>query len=359
MTRFTKIILALSVIGVGIILYFFFVSPSSPVPPESQQAASASPVNRSHQTAIQQFATISSSFHWLNSKTHALYFLTPEGKVYKTFGDGRDELMSDQTLPDLHGITPSPDGVKIIASFSYPLRETFAIFDTDTNSWERLPEATVAATFDPTSARIAYAQSGSSGGIFILSFVDKKTTDIARLGVLDGTLTWNKPDELLLTQRPSNAVPPEIWSIDVKKKTIKQIADRTSMMYQFSSDGNYGLKFAQPTLNTMQLFLTDGDGTTITKLAFTTLPSKCTFNAQTLYCAIPREFPARAVLPDDYLKEKFFTDDSFVSYQTETGAFTIIAQLESPVDAEELLVRGDQLLFRNRYDEKLYALPLK
>lgn len=365
MSRALKIFLSLvAIILVGTIGYFVYLrfvapAPVTPKNPPVQTVGSGPEAVAPPLAILKQFTTQSALAFWMNQKTNAVYYSTPLGKILKTFGDGRDEEVSAQTLADLHRITASPDGTRAIASFNYPLRETFAVFDTATDSWERLPEDVVAAAFDPGSQKIAYLKnSATNPGLYIVTLGDRKTMQALSLAVADGELWWNTPNELVLVPRPSSSISSEVWVINIAKKTLRMLSDRTASMYVlFTNDS--GLKLVPRNRFDSHLDLTDGIGNTLQTLPFLTLPSKCAVNAKTFYCAVPESFPLRAELPEDYFKQKFFTKDTFLSYNVETGTTTILPALTTPVDADQLVVQDGKILFRNRLDEKVYEFEFE
>jgi hypothetical protein len=259
-------------------------------------------------------------------------------------------------LVDLHDVVPSPDGTKAVASFNYPRRETFALFDTTTNTWERLPENVVAAAFDPGSQKIAYLKNGdaSSSGLYVVTLGDRKTTQVLPLAVADGMLVWQTRDELTLLPQPTAQARSEVWHIDVAKKILRQVDDANGVMYSLLN-GDLGLRLVANGRADVQLELTDGGGRALSALPFLTLPSKCVAALNVLYCAVPESFPLRPTLPDDYLQQKFFTNDSFIAYDIAAGTTILLPKTQAVVDAEQLLIQDNAILFRNRIDEKVYS----
>lgn len=360
-----KILLLLFVVVLGIIAFFYFRS-TAPVPAPAKRI----PITIETDSSSSQDTTIPTlrifddkpiANFWEQSKTQTVYYLSIDGKVFKTFGDGRDEEASKQIIPKLHSLVPSFDGSRALASFNYPHEESFAVFDTANNTWGRLPNNTIAATFDPSSTRVAYLlNKAADSGLYILNLGDLKSTKILELATVSGELQWTRGDEIIFRGAPSSRAPLPLWSIDTKKKTIRRVGDTDGLMYSFARDADLGLKLARATPLKTTLALTNGSGVELLNFLFLTLPSKCAFTKAVVYCAVPKTFPLRANLPDDYLKEKIFTEDVFVSYDIETGITTTLFEPTSSIDATQLLVRnnGKELLFKNHYDEKMYALTL-
>ncbi len=364
MSQLSKILLMLLIVAaLGVVGYFVYLRFFPGAPVAQNNFVPVVPQNgdvvTSQKITLKQFSAKPVLQYWFNQKTNAVYYADADGKISKTFGDGRDEVVSDQTLADFHAAVASPDGARAIASFNYPRRETFALFDTNTNSWERLPEDVAAAAFDPGSQKVAYLRnSGSTSGLYIVTLGDRKTTQVLPLAVADGLLAWQTPNELYLFPKPTARVRSEVWLIDLAKKTVRLVDDNGGVMYQVLGS-DVGLRLVMRSRAEFGLELTNGGGKPLNELPFLTLPSKCAAATGVLYCAVPESFPLRAELPDDYLKEKFFTNDSFVAYDVASGSTTLLPKLSAVVDAEQLMVQENTILFRNRIDEKVYSFEFR
>lgn len=302
--------------------------------------------------------------YFVNSKTLAIYLVGKDGQIFKTLGEGQPtEEVNKQTLPNLNSAVASGDGTKLVATFNYPLSPVIAIYDTGTNTWERLPENTLAAAFDPSSARITYLRTTDAGGeLNILDLTSKKATKIMNLAAVDGNLTWANKDEIILSQKPTQELTLESWVINITKKTVSSITSSSQNIMSLYGDAIYGLKLAQASQKKkdLKLFLTTPKGIELAALPFITLPSKCVLTEKYLYCAVPSEYPIGISLPDDYLKHKFYSLDSIVKVDLDTlYPTTLLDTTGAKIDAEQLTVSGDKLLFVNRYDEKIYSLSIK
>ncbi len=298
--------------------------------------------------------------YWVDKATNAIYLVTLDGKIFRTFGDGREEEVAKQTLPGLHRVEASPTGTHALARFNYPGLDTMAIFDTATRSWARLPEGTFAATFNPAGQLLAYLRrTNGRTALFTLTLATGKTVEIAALAASDGDLRW-VGDTILVVPPPSAQIRTPALAYDTVKKTVRLI-NAGAMSLSDAQSGN-GLRMYAENGASAELFLANASLTAdLRRLSFLTLPAKCAFGGQTLYCGIPKNFPSRVTLPDDYLKEKFLSADTLISFNIENGkndTLLLLGDDTAPVDAIYLAVKGKQLLFKNRYDEKLYAFEL-
>ena len=297
---------------------------------------------------------------WANSKTNSVYLLDEEGKIYKSFGEGRLQEVNTQTLADFNSLVPSPDGTKIIARFGYPLNETLAVFSTDNNSWERLPDGAFSAAFDAQSQKIAYLKNTSSPSLSVINLADKKTSEVLKLQVADGELAWATPNEVYIYSKPSLSASVEAWSVNINNRSIKKVAIGEGVAAIKLGGGDIAFKLAKTSLFDANLALMHVSGADLYTLPFKTLPQKCVFDKDVVYCAVPTNLPSRIELLDDYLKEKFFSVDEVIAYNTLTREQRVLfGVLDGEIDAIDLIISGNKLLFRNRYDNRIYSLDLK
>jgi len=99
---------------------------------------------------------------------------------------------------------------------------------------------------------------------------------------------------------------------------------------------------------------------------FPTFASKCVWsqiNLQTLYCSLPGNLPASAVLPNDWQEGKFLTTDTFWKIDTLSGKKERLLdpqKIGGSFDATNLFLSTDEksLFFKNKSDGKLYKLSL-
>ncbi|MDO8585219.1 MAG: hypothetical protein Q7R85_03855 [bacterium] len=351
--------LVVVVLGGGYLIYRYIFKGTLPLAQSPVAQAPATTTQTQQAQGVKLFSQQLIFDYWVNTKTNAVYIVTPEGKIIKTFGDGREEVVSSQTLGGLHRVDPAPDGMRALVQFSYPSSDIFAVFDTETKSWERLPAGTVMATLDPTGQKIAYVRRNNGvSSLFILSLADKKTVEVLRLAVVDGLLSWKGADEITVLPIPEARFSANALTVNIAKKSVRKV--NLGAMFLQNTNGSLGLKLLPPNGSPAELRVVRANDGFERQLTFITIPSKCGFDGvAALYCGVPIEFPSRSVIPDDYLKESFFSRDALIKYSFATGdEEELIDPALQTVDIDHPTVKGKQLLFKNRYDEKLYALEL-
>ncbi len=326
-------------VGVGYFIYDYFIA--------SEEAAAPAPTAQTPiETPITADGVIKSVNNnpvlgmWVSSKTGAGYFIKENGELRGQF------------ISNFNRFIPSPDGSRVVAVMDYPQNPVFAIYNTLDNTWERLPEGVMAADFDPSSSKIAYL---NNRGLYVLDLTAKKTLEIMRLNLLDGELKWSGTNDIFI-------ISDDVWYINLAQKTILNASgSEAGASYLFAEDSYNALKLVRRGANGYALVLIHQIGGVLNELPFTTIPAKCVFVKDALYCAVPRSTTPRTDILDDYLKEKYYTEDVLVSYDAEAGGnnFKVIYEGEARIDADQLTVKGNQLLFRNRYDGKIYSINIK
>ncbi|MEK7114852.1 MAG: hypothetical protein AAB847_00620 [Patescibacteria group bacterium] len=282
---------------------------------------------------LKQITENSIANFWVNATTSEIFLINYDGEIEKLENyppaGGTKTLASDNGLKNVSQITPSPDGSKALINLT--------IFDTATNIWTPLPVGATAAAWQPNNLpTISYL---TNDGLYNLNLKDGKTSLVLKLNNRDWQISWPFADEIYLTEKPSSVYNATSWKVNLKDKTLTR--------------GDWGLKKIADMVNLEYL---------IPGKKFNILPSKCLLVEKGFYCAVPSQ---EDVTLDDYLKRKVYTNDDiyFVSVDTEKkkaqAKLLLRANDNNPIDAINLALYKDKLLFINRYDQKLYSLELK
>ena len=213
---------------------------------------------------------------------------------------------------------------------------------------------------DPDNKREALLQKEGSG--IVLKIIDLKTNKVVQrenINLEDMDIVWVKPNDVFLIEKPSLAVKSSAWNYNLKNKTLNYLfRDEPGLMVNWSKNSNLLLKFNGA------LSLINNQTAQVINLPFITLPHKCAFseNNEKIYCAIPKIIPSDIVLPDDYLKNKFYSQDQIISLSINPVKIEILFDPESEndnLDAINPLIVGDYIYFQNRYDNKIYKTKLQ
>lgn len=290
-----------------------------------------------------------------------IHYIAPTGQIYKLDDQGNEAELTSQTIPDLDSVRASPDGAAIVVSFGAGSNKTFSLFRVTDAAWQPLPEGVTAVTWDPEGPRLAYLRDAGSVSILnLLNLANNRTTEIIRLAQKDLGLDWSAPDEIYLTQRPSFRFAGSLWAFNLRTKTLRTIIrEESGLMVRWSANGQLGLKSTNSGRD-IRLSLVNNNNQPLRPVRLPpTLPLKCVFEEELVYCAVPAGIPSAAFLPDDYLKNKIYFNDAFYSWDTATGTVQVIpVNHQAPLDAERLTKYEQRIFFINRYDRKLYSLEI-
>ncbi len=324
-----------------------------------------------------------------------LLLIRPTGEIVRV--SGRDKtILSGAPIGDLVRASFSPDGKKVLASFGSPFEPQTSVFDIESKTWSPLPGTLISPVWSPAEQRIAYLSSGKDAALFTLDLKDPKArpVQIFKINILDADLKWVSARQILVADKPSAFVAGSLWVIDPVQKAIKPaLQDWLGLDVNWNGPYGFGLALLGGNNNKSgKLRLLDVAGNTLEDLSFLTLPEKCSFfeaaassspasvasgtSSSTggktassspalatpyLICAVPRDSRALtlASLPDAYLQKAIFTADDLYVVDLKDGGVNGISLEQAPTwDATDLKVFGKNLLFRNRYDDRVYWVSL-
>ncbi len=259
-----------------------------------------------------------------------------------------------RTQEAVPGVTPKPGpatqggGVSIVSK----------LVSTDGSEYKRF--LGIPGTNQELNQRASLEREGGSTYLKITDLKTNNTRRVKNINLEDVNVIWPAKDTIIFFEKPSALLPTSAWSYDLKSGGFDFLfEDETGLMIAASDNGDFILKFtSKPPV--ADLILVDRKNKKELKLPFITLPNKCAFTTNKIYCAIPSIIPPNISLPDDYLKNKFLSDDKIISYQLNPIEVKTIFDDPSPkIDAINLVIKDKSLYFTNRLDNKVYLLPLE
>ena len=311
------------------------------------------------------------SGYWMVTATSApaLMYADGEGNILRVDEAG-DELVYERSIPNIATVRPSFDGSRVFVESKGAGGSVFRLFD----AIERLPGVTLEGvsevTWAPTGTDAAYFVTAGDSMRLRIQTADviglsdsAKFSEIVQVPQNDFTMAWPQNDVLYMMQRPSAEHVSDMWRVDLKTKNIRKFLSDRGLMVRWAPFGTRALKFTTTEGRTHKLALIDDQGVEQAVVKFITLPDKCVITSPTqMYCAIPRDQDAFAklTLPDDYMKREAYVSDGI--YQIDIANNGIRAIYEEDIraiDAINLTVLEDRIVFVNRYDRKLYSLTLQ
>lgn len=326
---------------------------------------------------------------------NAVIFVQPDGQILKTGAD-QPEALSASVVKNVAGASFSFDGKKVLVVMGGPSGGQASIFDTERKTWQPLPQNANGPVWSPNNYQMAYFSSASGGSI--LSLLDTassapKPKALLPLHQEDMTLNWLAPNRILIADKTSAVWSSSLWSFDPAKKIISPvIQDHPGLRTIWSSSSApFGLMFsANKNQQGGQLRLIDLTGKSLKQFSFVTFPSKCVFYDRpaspstqvasstaastgtskfgaatqtrlTLVCAVPRnqQLLNTVSLPDAYQEKALFTSDDFFEINVDDGAVkTLFSDPAKNLDASSVKVFNQSIFFVNRFDKKVYSIPL-
>lgn len=362
MKKILKIIIIFAIIlGVTAIIYsawIYLVAPQmSNKKPEKGGIAMEEPIFIQPRSLSNQ----SVFDYWM--KNNEIYLVASTGTIYRVSLSGKEERILNQKIENLSSVRPSHDGSRAIISFGYPIKEIFAIFNTIDKSWQPLPTDITAAAWNPHDQNqlAVLRQVNDQAAVSIYNLDTKKFNNLLVLNQQDLKIDWAVPDEIYLTDRPTNKIGGSVWAIHIGKKTIRPIIkDEQGLMIKWFGNGQNGLKFSRKQ-GTNVLEIIDRNNLVQTILPIVSIPEKCAVGEAGIYCGASESFHAVS-LPDDYLKGREFSPD--ILYQIPAGVEELAISLFdstielTPLDIFHPEIKKDRLIFINRLDKNLYLLDL-
>ena len=288
-----------------------------------------------------------------------IFYINQDGLISK-IRNGAPEIVSYEPIKNLQAVKKSKDGRLALVKFGNLANPDFSIFDTDNNIWEPLNGAT-AVDFSPDNKQIAYLENDGDLMIKNLNGSKQKAVKIVSVNQNDLDLSWLTKDRIFLVSKPSYQYTGEIWTVDVKTKKLNLFASGRGLMIGWSPDGERGLMFKSVNGRSYEMNLINKDGSALAKIESIVLPEKCLILQSKMYCAVSQghNFFNDPKLPDDYLKRAVYFKDAFYLFDMIGNSSELLFASNQPViDAFNLSLAGNRLLFINRYDDKLYALEL-
>ncbi len=183
-----------------------------------------------------------------------------------------------------------------------------------------------------------------------------------KLNLLDIRAVSYAPGKTFIIEKPSALTPSSIWEFNAKTKTLALIAEKElGLMMQWFMNGRWALRLNVNQARVPALVFIDTATREEIPLSVKTLPAKCAIAGKSpiIYCGVPLEIPPGIILPDDYLKRKFYSDDRIVKIDIQgTRMKELPIAGNNPLDIYNPAVIHNALFFINRYDEKIYTLPL-
>jgi hypothetical protein len=359
------ILIFAAIIAVGTGVYFawkksqeILTPPSVSVPVETQNQSTEAEQPSGKLKAV---SSGESSAYWIykSASSSEIYYFDSEGFLFKEKSGG-DEKILKEAISGIKSLTSDKDGKSVAVESD----GGFVILAIGASGIikESIKDA-VSVSFSPTSDKMAYFT--ASGDLNVRDYSPKlkspKVSKIINLNFEDAVIKWISGDKIILNSRPSAYYSSEAWLVDLSKKTAASFAKARGLYFNWSLDGKTAVRFSVDASLNPFLSLINSSNSALANFEFLSLPEKCFIGTERIYCAIPQSnnLSGRLVLPDDYLKKKVYFNDYIYEIGAKDGSINLVySENKNGIDAFNLTVIGNRVLFINRYDNKLYDLEL-
>ncbi len=380
-----KILYAVAIIiliAILLLIWNFFVPkpisppeiPSSTITPEGELPAEQVPKGGNGETTTTSIQTPTLTklsdrdvfAYWLQQATGEVYYLGINGIVWAA-KDNEDELESKQTLQAIQSIETIPNGQKILVAFDNPNNPSWAIFNTRDKTWHPLPQFIKNATWGSNENQLLAVT--TAPGPQSLSFIDLSPASptvkpiIKNFYLTDISLKFNSPTIAIVSEKPSITYSGRLWEINIKNGAFNEILPPQLGLYTVpTTDGT----FIYTMNGDRETFILNTQSISTIKLPFPTFPNKCDLSfstsSQDIFCFSPINISNNIILPDDYLKQGFYSIDILYRYNQKNGDTASLLLSGAPgipiIDATEVMSFKNNIYFINRYDHSLYRLTL-
>jgi hypothetical protein len=305
--------------------------------------------------------------------TKSIFYLAPEGKVYKAKAAGEDAPISNQTVNALNKIEFSPAGEKILAAFGDPRQPQWGIFDLIDKVWRPLPAGILNAVWGADVNELITITSGDTGTNLSRLDLSKNPPErkiiVKDFRLKDIDLVYFGGDNLLIAEKPSITYKSRVWLFNLKNFAIQEFLNSDwGLMIKKSAVNNKPLLFRSSLGSNLLIF--NDEFKQVDTPFLDTLPLKCGAAEDQIFCFLPDlnsletdSFPAK--LLDGYLTGKVYTIDSLIIIEFDLLSREIkkisspwINTFDAPFDALNPQYLDGSIYFINRYDNFLYELKL-
>jgi hypothetical protein len=294
----------------------------------------------------------------------ALAFWVANGRVYYVSSDGtvsiagekEDTQISTQKMTGIRDIQINPWDSSVLAAFGPIGAASWGVFDTNDRTWRPLSGDVVAATWGTKSGEIVATVKTNGGGQNLISLDTAKPSSykiiLKNFSFSGVSFVVKLPQTLIIFERPSGLSVSRAWALDLKKLSFSQVAAaEAGLDVELSLDKKSIFQFSAAE---QKVYITSDS----IKNHIETLPGKC-FSGSTsteTYCFAPRgTVDSSFTLPDDYLQEKFFTNDGL--YRITSSSIEVASiPLASQLDAHNPIYASDAIFFINRPDGAVYKI---
>jgi len=307
-----------------------------------------------------------------NDKNNVIYFSRINGTVWQSNFDGSNlkqvSVTSLENLVDTiwsfdktKTINVFEDNIGIVTKYFYNFEDSKAL---------PLNKYINGVDWSMESNKIAYQYQNDFTGDNNISISNPDGSNFSILlttRMKDLAINWPKGSDVFLREKPTGLAPSSLYSLNTLSRSFsKVISNIYGLSVKWSSDGQ---KILYSKTNAggknPEIFTADRNGSNKKTTNANTLAEKCvwTQDPRKIICAIPKNLNEANILPDDFYKGTFASNDVFWEINIETGDRNKVvsdSELIEIYDAVELFLSPQEsyLFFINKVNGLLYSIKL-
>ena len=370
----SKKIFIISATILGILLVFLGIyqlnfksdTSSQPVADSQNSNTQKDLVNTSNQAKITLISDKLAKYPFVDFEGAHIQYYSPEtASISQMNLDGTGGMkLFIKNVAGLTGLVWAPTGSRAILKFDrgyeYYNRDngtSVPIKTMDTVFWQNVNKIFY-KYYDPKTKERSLNIANPDGSDWLkISDIDFARVDIAPIPKSGMVSLWNSSNALQETNLESIPI------AGGDKKILFSGKFGADYLWNGSGDRILISHSDQKGGSKIQLAVANGQGGEYQNLNVSTFVSKCVWSSDnvTVFCAVPTDLPATAVLPNDYWSGKIQTKDAFFKINTKTGEKTSLispTKIPTDIDASNLSINAQDniLIFLNKLDSKLYKL---
>ncbi|MEK7636561.1 MAG: hypothetical protein AAB362_02645 [Patescibacteria group bacterium] len=297
-----------------------------------------------------------------------LYIARENGNIYRTSFSGDDRArVSNQTLIGLYYAHWSPDKTKVFLAHERNDEIKKIILDlTGENPTSSIIPSTVRSGTWSSDGKIFYSLEEITDGVRLVSADGNNKNGKERLKIPLGDLNILPYPNLsiLFTSAPSGIVNGPLFKFNIKNGAFEELSSGFGMIAVPSPKNTKLLVSKTTSSGTLQgLRIVNTENGQEEFVAVITLAEKCAWvDEYVFFCGVPKEKLSKVVLPDEYYKGLFETNDLLIRVDTRDASITNYSAegFDRGIDIQDMFTdtEGANVFFRDQKTNLLYRFIL-